>query len=162
MEESEVSKPLVPNDRMVFDTKRFLYYFRLSPDGKRMLFGGRPKKSWKPALAKAKDMRKDMLRVYPQLERYAIEYVWFGNVCFSVDRFPIIGERAGIYYAMGYCGHGVAMATYFGYKLSAMLLGKGLETAFADKKFTPIPLYWGKPWFLPIAHNYFKFLDKIQ
>jgi glycine/D-amino acid oxidase-like deaminating enzyme len=158
----EVAKPLVPNNRMIFDTKRFLYYFRLSPDGKRMLFGGRPKKFWKPTIDKAKDMRKDMLRVYPQLEKYAIEYVWFGKVCFTVDRFPIIGERAGIYYAMGYCGHGVAMATYFGFKLSDMILGKGLDTAFADKKFTPIPLYWGKPWFLPIAHTYFKFLDKIQ
>ena len=158
----EVSKPLVPNNRMIFDTKRFLYYFRLSPDGKRMLFGGRPKQFWKPTLDKAKEMRKDMLRVYPQLEKYAIEYAWFGKVCFTVDRFPIIGERDGIYYAMGYCGHGVAMATYLGCKLSDMIKGKGLDTAFADKKFTPIPLYWGKPWFLPIAHNYFKFLDKIQ
>ena len=159
---SEVAKPLVPNNRMIFDTKRFLYYFRLSPDGKRMLFGGRPKQFWKPTIDKAKDMRKDMLKVYPQLEKYAIEYVWFGKVCFTVDRFPIIGERDGIYYAMGYCGHGVAMATYLGFKLSDMILGKGLNTAFADKKFTPIPLYWGKPWFLPIAHTYFKFLDKIQ
>jgi glycine/D-amino acid oxidase-like deaminating enzyme len=158
----EVAKPLVPNNRMIFDTKRFLFYFRLSPDGKRMLFGGRPKQFWKPTLDKAKDMRKDMLRVYPQLEKYAIEYVWFGKVCFTVDRFPIIGERDGIYYAMGYCGHGVATATYLGLKLSDMILGKGLNTAFADKKFTPIPLYWGKPWFLPIAHSYFKFLDKIQ
>ena len=158
----EVAKPLVPHNRMVFDTKRFLYYFRLSPDGKRMLFGGRPKKSWKATIDKAKDMRRDMLRVYPQLEKYAIEYVWFGKVCFTVDRFPIIGERDGIYYAMGYCGHGVAMATYFGFKLPEMILGKGLDTAFADKKFIPIPFYWGKPWFLPIAHNYFKFIDKIK
>ncbi len=158
----EVAKPLVPNNRMVFDTKRFLYYFRLSPDGKRMLFGGRPKQFWKPTIDKARDMRKDMLRVYPQLEKYAIEYTWFGKVCFTVDRFPIIGERDGIYYAMGYCGHGVAMATYFGFKLSDMILGKGLDTAFADKKFIPIPFYWGKPWFLPIAHNYFKFMDKIK
>jgi hypothetical protein len=43
-----------------------------------------------------------------------------------------------------------------------MILGKGRNTAFADKNFTPIPLYWGNPWFLPIAHTYFKFLDKIQ
>jgi glycine/D-amino acid oxidase-like deaminating enzyme len=158
----EAAKPLVPNDRMIFDTKRFLYYFRLSPDGKRMLFGGRPKQSWKPTLDKAKEIHKGMLRVYPQLDKYAIEYAWCGKVCFTVDRLPIIGERDGIYYAMGYCGHGVAMATYFGFKLSDMLLGKGLDTAFADRKSTPIPLYWGTPWFLPIAHNYFKFMDKIN
>lgn len=158
----EVAKLLVPKDRMIFDTKRFLYYFRLSPDGKRMLFGGRPKVSWKPTLDKAHEIREGMLKVYPQLAEYAMEYAWFGKVCFTVDRFPIIGEREGIYYGMGYCGHGVATATYFGFKLADMMLGKGLDTAFADKKFTPIPLYWGKPWFLPIAHNYFKLLDVIQ
>jgi hypothetical protein len=136
----EVAKPLVPNNRMIFDTKRFLYYFRLSPDGKRMLFGGRPKKFWKPTLDKAREIRNSMLHVYPHLEKYAIEYAGFGKVCFTVDRFPIIGERQGIYYGMGYCGHGVAMATYFGIKLSDLMLGKGLDTAFADKRFTPVPL----------------------
>jgi len=158
----EVAKPLVPNDRMIFDTKRFLFYFRLSPDGKRMLFGGRPKKFWKSPLDRAREIHDCMLRVYPQLEPYALEYAWYGKVCFTVDRFPIIGEREGIYYGMGYCGHGVATATYFGIKLADMMLGKGLDTAFADKQFIPIPLYWGKPWFLPIAHNYFKFLDIVK
>ena len=61
----EVAKPLVPNDRMIFDTKRFLFYFRLSPDGKRMLFGGRPKKFWKPPLERAREIHSSMLRVYP-------------------------------------------------------------------------------------------------
>ena len=157
----DVAKRLIPNNRMIFDTKRFLYYFRLSPDGKRLLFGGRPKKAWKTALDKAKAMRNDMLKVYPQLENFAIDYCWSGKVCFTVDCFPIIGERNGIAYAMGYCGHGVAMATYFGFKLSDMLLGKGLNSLFAEKKSIPIPLYRGKPWFLPLAHNYFRFLDLI-
>jgi glycine/D-amino acid oxidase-like deaminating enzyme len=158
----EVAKSLVPNNRMIFDNKRFLFYFRLSPDRKRMLFGGRPKQSWKPTIEKAKIMRQEMLRVYPQLAKYAIEYTWFGKVGFTIDRFPIIGERDGIYYAMGYCGHGVAMATYFGFKLADIMLGKGLNTAFAEKKFRPIPLYWGNPWFLPIVHTYFRLLDVIK
>ena len=157
-----VSQRLVPHDRMIFDTKRFLYYFRLSPDGKRMLFGGRPKQAWKSAVDKARAMRRDMLKVYPQLERYAIDYCWYGKVCFTVDRFPIIGEREGVAYAMGYCGHGVAMATYFGFKLSELILGKGLNTVFADKKSIPIPFYRGYPWFLPMAHHYFRFLDVIR
>ncbi|MDM8553201.1 FAD-binding oxidoreductase [Desulfococcaceae bacterium HSG7] len=158
----ETAKALSPNNRMLFDTKRFLFYFRLSPDGKRMLFGGRPKQSWKTTIDKAKIMREDMLCVYPQLEPYTIDYCWFGKVCFTFDRFPIIGERDGIAYAMGYCGHGVAMATYLGFKLSDMILGKGLNSAFAEKKSIPIPLYQGKPWFLPFAHYYFRMLDMIQ
>lgn len=158
----EVSGPLVPHNRMIFDTKRFLFYFRLSPDGRRMLFGGRPKQPRKSTIDKAKAMRRNMLRVYPQLEKYAIDYCWSGKVCFTVDRFPIIGEHNGITYAMGYCGHGVAMSTYFGFKLSDMILGKEVNSVFAGKKSLPIPLYWGKPWFLPIAHTYFRFLDMIK
>ncbi|MCF8070005.1 MAG: FAD-binding oxidoreductase [Desulfobacterales bacterium] len=158
----EVAIPLIPNNRMISDSKRFLFYFRLSPDGKRLLFGGRPKQFWKPTLDKAKEMRKDMLSVYPQLAKYSIDYCWYGKVCFTPDRFPIIGERGGINYAMGYCGHGVAMATYFGFKLADMILGKGLDTAFAERKPLPIPFYNGKPWFLPVAHTYFRFLDYIN
>lgn len=103
-----------------------------------------------------------MLTVYPQLEPYQIDYAWFGKVCFTMDRFPIIGQHNGISYAMGYCGHGVAMATYFGLKLADKVLGKGLETAFAENKSKPIPLYRGNPWFLPLVHRWFRFLDYID
>lgn len=158
----EVAHQLVPNDRMIFDTKKFLYYFRLSPDGKRMLFGGRPIHAWKQAVEKAGSIHREMLKVYPQLKKYAIDYCWFGKVCFTVNRLPIIGERDGIAYAMGYSGHGVAMATYFGFKLADMILGKSLNSAFVEKKSIPIPLYRGNPWFLPIAHNYFRLQDLIR
>ena len=159
---AEIAKSLIPNNRMIFDTKRFLYYFRLSPDGKRMLFGGRPKFMNKSTLEKAKDVRRDMLQVYPQLEPFRIDYAWYGNVCFTPDYFPIIGQHEGISYAMGYCGHGVAMATYFGTKLADLILGKGLETVFAERIARPIPLYRGNPWFLPMIHRWFRFLDYIS
>jgi len=158
----KLTKTLIPNNRMIFDTKRFLYYFRLSPDKKRVLFGGRPKQFWKSTVEKARIMRLDMLRVFPQLEKFAIDYTWFGKVCFTVDRFPIVGERNGIHYAMGYCGHGVGMACYLGDKLAKMILKKDGSTVFAENKTIPIPLYTGKPWFLPIAHSYFRLMDKIQ
>jgi glycine/D-amino acid oxidase-like deaminating enzyme len=158
----ELTKTLIPNNRMLFDTKRFLFYFRLSPDKKRVLFGGRPKQFWKSTVEKARIMRLDMLKVFPQLVKYAIDYTWFGKVGFTVDRFPAVGERKGIHYAMGYCGHGVGMAPYLGNILAEMILKKGGVTAFTDNKPIPIPLYTGKPWFLPIAHTYFRFLDKIQ
>ncbi len=158
----DIAKVLIPNNRMIFDTKRFLFYFRLSPDGKRMLFGGRPKQFWKSNLEKAKKMRQDMLKVFPQLKTSSIEYTWFGKVGFTVNRFPIVGERNGIHYAMGYCGHGVGTATYLGDKLAGMIIKKGGDTVFTENKPMPIPLYTGKPWFLPAAHIYFRLLDKIQ
>jgi glycine/D-amino acid oxidase-like deaminating enzyme len=152
---------LIPNNRMVFDTKRFLYYFRMSPDGKRLLFGGRPRQFRQSFSDKAVQIRKDMLKVFPQLADYSVDYAWSGILGFTADYMPVIGQNEGIHYAMGYCGHGVGMSTYFGFKLADMILGKELNTLFAANRSRPIPLYSGNPWFLPVAHEYYKALDRI-
>jgi len=150
---------LIPQNRMVFDTKRFLYYFRLSPDGKRLLFGGRPKKPHKSLSDRTEQIRRDMIEVFPQLAKSSIDYAWSGKLAFTTDRMPIIGEHKGLYYAMGYCGHGVGLATYFGFKLADMILGKNVDTVFRNSLSVPIPFYSGRPWFLPIAHSYYRILD---
>lgn len=158
----DLALDLVPKGRMIYDTKRMLYYFRLSPDQKRILFGGRPKSSRIALLENAGFMRQHMLWVYPQLSNCKIEYVWSGKVGFTMDRFPHIGRKDGIYYALGYCGHGVALATYLGEKLAEMILGKGTNTAFADRKFKALPFYTGNPWFMPLLNCYFNMLDRIK
>ena len=157
----DVARSLIPKGRMIFDTKIFLFYFRLSPDGKRLLFGGRPKSPMKTLNQNAAFMFRDMLRVYPQLKDVCIEYAWWGKLGFSMDRSPHIGRHDGYYYSLGYCGHGVALATYLGEKLSEMILGKGTKTLFADLKFRAIPFYNGKAWFRPMVYWYFGLLDKL-
>jgi glycine/D-amino acid oxidase-like deaminating enzyme len=157
----EIAKPLIPNGRMIFDTKNLLFYFRLSPDGKRLLFGGRLKSAKKSMRENAIFMRRNLLQVYPQLEQVGIEYAWSGNVAITWDRLPHIGRQNGIYYAMGYCGHGVALASYLGRKLSEMILGSGTPTVFADNTFTAIPFFRTMPWALPIITLYYSTLDRF-
>jgi glycine/D-amino acid oxidase-like deaminating enzyme len=157
----EMARSLIPRERMIFDTKIFLFYFRLSPDGKRLLFGGRPKSPGKTLRQNAAFMHRDMLRVYPQLKDMRIDYAWWGKLGFTMDRSPHIGRHAGYYYALGYCGHGVALATYLGEKLAQMILGQGTPTLFADLKFPAIPLYTGKAWFRPMLYGYYSLLDKL-
>jgi glycine/D-amino acid oxidase-like deaminating enzyme len=157
----EIAKPLIPNGRMIFDTKNLLFYFRLSPDGKRLLFGGRLKSAKKSMRENAIFMRRNLLQVYPQLEQVGIEYAWSGNVASTWDRLPHIGRQNGIYYAMGYCGHGVALASYLGRKLSEMILGSGTPTVFADNTFTAIPFFRTMPWALPIITLYYSTLDRF-
>ncbi len=159
---SKVAKKLIPENRMISDTKRFLFYFRLSPDGKRLLFGARPKQFWKSTLDKAIIMRQDMLKVFPQLDRYSIDYTWSGKVGFTANKFPFIGQQNGVYYGMGYCGRGVGLATYFGFQLAEMILGTGGDTIYFKNKPVPIPFYSGKPWFLPIMHTIYRLQDKFQ
>lgn len=158
---AEVAQSLIPRGRTISDTKRFLFYFRLSPDGKRLLFGGRPKSPRRTLRQNAASMYRDMLTVYPRLYGISIEYAWSGKLGFSMDRSPHIGKRNGLNYALGYCGHGVATATYFGEKLAEMVQGKDPDTAFTDLPFRAIPLYNGNPWFRPFVYAYFSMMDRL-
>src|SRR5205823_1914970 len=78
--EPALAKELSPRGRMFFDTKNFLSYWRLSPDGTRMLFGGRA--SFAPTtVARARDyLYGRMVRIHPQLEGISVEFAWGGTV----------------------------------------------------------------------------------
>ena len=108
-----LAREVSPRNRMIFDSKRFLYYFRLTPD-RRMLFGGRagffPET---PATVResAVILRRGMLQVYPQLRDARVEYAWGGTLDVTFDMMPHAGQLGGLHYAIGYAGHGVAMAT---------------------------------------------------
>ena len=156
----ELARSLIPNDRMVADTKNFLFYFRLSPDGRRLLFGGRPRFYARSLRENAEFMRRNMLTVFPDLKPFRVEYCWWGRLGFTMDRLPHIGQHRGMYYAMGYCGHGVAMATHLGENLAAMALGRPVSTAFAVPKFRAVPFYNGRPWFLPLVYGWFGLKDR--
>jgi glycine/D-amino acid oxidase-like deaminating enzyme len=160
-----VAQRILPNRRVVSSSKNFLHYFRLSEDN-RLLFGGRAQfvpSTPQSTRRSAEILQRDMVVLFPELRETQIEYVWSGNVCFSMDMMPHAGRtRDGVHFAMAYGGHGVAMATYLGAKLGAALLGKENEIPFCDLRFSAIPLYNGLPWFLPFAGVWFKFLDWIQ
>ncbi|MEJ2025877.1 MAG: FAD-binding oxidoreductase, partial [Deltaproteobacteria bacterium] len=123
--------------------------------------GGRLPSAKKSMRENAIFMRRNMLEVYPQLEKVGIEYAWSGNVAMTWDRLPHIGRQNGIYYAMGYCGHGVALASHLGRKLSEMILGSGTQTAFAENTFKEIPFFRKIPWGLQMITLYYSTLDRF-
>jgi glycine/D-amino acid oxidase-like deaminating enzyme len=152
---------LMPRRRVFSDTKNLLYYFRLSPDG-RMVFGGRA--SFTPASPRrsAKILRAGMRDVFPELAQANIEYVWSGKVAYPMDHLPHAGRHDGLHYAMGYCGHGVALATYLGMRMGEVIAGTGAPPDLGTKDFRTIPFYFGVPWFLPIIGGYYRFRDWIS
>ena len=93
-----------------------------------------------------------------------IEYAWGGTLDFCFDTMPHAGQSEGIYYALGYAGHGVAMATYLGTKIAEKISGGSVEIPYGEIPFpgAPLGLYNGKPWFLPFAGAYYKVLDWIS
>jgi glycine/D-amino acid oxidase-like deaminating enzyme len=106
-----------------------------------------------------------MIEVYPQLKDARVEYVWGGTLDFAFDMMTHVGEQDGIYYSLGYAGHGVAMATYLGKTVAdAMMNGNIKEHPFAQFDFpgAPLGLYNGYPWFLPFAGIWHKILDWVE
>jgi glycine/D-amino acid oxidase-like deaminating enzyme len=130
-----------------------------------MVFGGRA--AFFPATAStirrsAAILRRDMIRVFPELRDVALAYAWGGIVDFTFDLYPHAGQIDGMWYAMGYAGHGVAMATFLGQQLADCILGRGGTNPFEGMPFPTIPLYNGMPWFLPFAAAWYRFLDIIS
>jgi len=165
----KLAAELSPRNRMIFDSKNYLYYYRLTPD-RRMLFGGRaaffPETS-STIRRSAEILRRGMLTVYPQLRDAKIEYVWGGTLDFAFDIMPHAGQLDGLHFSLGYAGHGVAMSTYLGDKIAHSILhgregnSGGNENPFAQIPFprAPLGLYNGRPWFLPVAGVWYKILD---
>ncbi len=156
---------LSPRNRMIYDSKNYLYYYRLTPD-RRMLFGGRAAffpEDDQTIRRSAEILRLGMIDVYPQLLEAKGEYVWGGTLDFAFDIMPHAGQIDGMYYALGYAGHGVAMATYQGQKMAELMSGDKPKNPFMGIPFpgAPLGLYNGKPWFLPFAGIWYKFLDWI-
>ncbi len=162
----KLAHELSPRNRMIYDSKNFLYYYRLTPD-RRMLFGGRAAffpESDQTIRRSAEILRRGMIDVYPQLSDAKIDYVWGGTLDFAFDIMPHAGRTDGMYYAVGYAGHGVAMATFQGQKIAELMAGDKPENPFVGIKFpgAPLGLYNGKPWFLPLAGAWYKFLDWVS
>jgi len=158
-------RELFPNLRMIADTKRVLNYFRPSPDGERLLWGGRA--SFRSGGAAAEEaaptLYRTMTEVFPQIRGVKITHAWTGYVAFTLDGLPHIGEQDGIHFAAGCQGSGVAMASWLGHQV-ALKLAKAANAPFALdlQHFAALPLYDGRPWFLPIIGEYYRLRDRID
>ena len=153
---------LMPTRRMYGDSRRIMAYYRPSPDGTRILFGGRGS-SRDNALVNARKLRASMVDVFPELDRAQITHSWSGLVAYAFDHVPHLGQHDGLWYAMGYCGSGVGRATFFGTKLGSKMLGdeEAGRSAFDDLPLETKPLYTGNPWFMSPIIQWHRMLDRF-
>ncbi len=159
---AEVMARLMPKGRMLTDTKRLLHYFRPSPDGERVLFGGRPARDEADLRTTGERLRRAMVGIYPELADARITHSWTGSVALTFDRLPHAGVHDGVHYAVGYCGSGVVMATYFGHKAALRVLGaREAASAFDGLPFPTLPFYSGRPWFVPLVGFYSRIADRL-
>ena len=144
------------------DSRRVVYYFRPSPNGRRVLFGGRTSAGETGSAVAAMRLRAAMCAVFPELAQARITHAWSGYVGFTFDSLVHTDSRDHIHHAMGYCGSGVGMASYLGWKAGLRVLGlPGGETALMRPAFPTRPLYSGDPWFLPATVATYRMLDRL-
>ena len=152
---------LIPQNRVAADTKHVLYYYRRSPDGTRMLFGGRASFRKTGEEKSALGLRRFMAETFPSLAAAEITHSWLGNVAFSLDFATHLGRSpAGEFYSSCYNGNGVSMATYMGHRIAEAMLGRAqADRGVMNTHFPRIWGYNGDPWFLPLVGSWYRFLD---
>ena len=159
----DVMARLMPKDRIVSDTRKVVYYYRASPDGQRILFGGRVSANETDPRKSGPLLHAELVRLFPEIAGTRISHSWCGFIAYTFDELAHVGQRDGLFYAMGYCGSGVGMAGYLGMRIGQQVLGqKEGATAFDGLEFPTRPFYRGNPWFLAPAITYYRWRDRIM
>lgn len=159
----ELAATVSPRNRSIADTRRVLTYYRKSPDGKRLIFGGRAKFGMTDPVETAPILYRFMLDRFPQLKGTRITHAWTGNVAFTLDEMPHMGKFQNMHYALGCNGSGIAMMSYLGHQTARKIAGKSNRVcAFDRPEFPDHPLYTGNTWFLPWIGRYFRTRDWID
>ena len=158
---AEAVRGLIPHGRNIVDSRRVVMYCRPSPDGQRIIFGGRAALLEKDPIACVPRLRAMMSQIFPQLAGVRIDNAWAGWVAYTFDTLPHLGLHEGIHYCMGYCGQGVPLAPYFGTRIGQQMAGlEAGRTALDGLPFASRPYYFGVPWFLAPSVFVYRTLDK--
>ena len=158
-----VMEKLMPTNRMLGDTRKMVFYYRPSPDRKRIIFGGRVSHAETDPLTSGPKLHERMVDIFPELAQTKISHSWVGFVAYTFDELAHLGKQDGVYYSMGYCGSGVSMSCYMGMRIAQQLVGDNQgQSGFDGLKFQTRPLYTGKPWFLAASIRYFRWLDSLN
>ncbi|MGV8924441.1 MAG: NAD(P)/FAD-dependent oxidoreductase [Ewingella sp.] len=138
-------------------------YFRTTVDN-RLIFGGRARFAISSPTSDARSgivLRQGLSELFPQLADVNIDYCWGGLVDMTADRLPHAGEHEGLFYSMGYSGHGTQMSVYMGKVMAALVTDQPVSNPWRRSHWAAMPGYFGKPWFLPVAGLYYKAKDKV-
>jgi glycine/D-amino acid oxidase-like deaminating enzyme len=151
---------LFPQGRNIVETQGRMCYVRPSPDGKRIIFGGRAAMfDIAPERSDAR-LRRLIGEVFTELKSVRLTHSWRGITGVTFNRLPHLGRIAGIWHAVGYSGSGNALAPWLGHKAALSIMGKPEgETAFMRTGLPERVWHRGKPWFLPAADLAFNVRD---
>ncbi len=155
-----LAQRLIPNRRVVYDTKNMVAYYTLSREN-RMVWGGEGTATGLNPKRNIEALRRGMLRVFPELKNAAIDYFWGGTMGLTLDRNVHAGQVDGMWFSMCYVGHGVSLGTYLGEQMANAILGLESFNPFDGLHIPRVPFYEGKAWFVNLGKAWFRLLDLV-
>ena len=151
---------LIPNDRAIVDSRRVVNHFRMSPDGRRLVFGGRGRFVPTEPRKTAEILRHQMLDRFPQLSGIGITHSWSGKIAMSADHLPGFGRFNGLHYAVGCNGSGVTMMPYLGHCVAERILkGAGVFVSAFEKNSAGAAYPAGAALGVPLVGSWYQLLD---
>ncbi len=122
----------------VSDSRRAGNYYRLIDEG-RILWGGAITTKVSEPARLGEDMKRDMLKVFPQLGDPKIDYAWAGLMGYARHLMPLIGgDGAGQWWATAFGGHGMNTTAMAGLLISRAIATKDDEY----RRFAPFAPVW--------------------
>ena len=162
--EERVLQRMLPGDRTYVTSLNLGNYMRTTAD-RRLVFGGRARFAISSPTSDAKSgdvLKAGMQKMFPHLGNVGIDYCWGGLVDMTADRLPHAGEQDGVFYSLGYSGHGTQMSVWMGRVMADLLTEKANDNPWQRSSWPAVPGYFGKPWFLPVAGLYYKAKDRFS
>ena len=142
----------IPGKAAIYDTRFSFDYYRALPDT-RILWGGRISILDRGAEPIARLLKRDLLKVYPELRDVKVDYAWGGLMSYARHQMPQIGRLPdGAWHALGFGGHGVGPTTAAGELIAdAIATGTPIPPGFADYG---LPRVWGAAGMLAAQMTY--------
>ena len=158
---ADLMAKLMPKQMMQTENRVLGYYYRPTPDGRRILLGGRDGSVYSEPVAPILHLRGGLTEIFPELKDVRLSHTWYGNVAMNRDMLPRIFEREGVHYATGFCGSGVVWAPWIASRAAYQMLGdreRGVS-GFDMRPPPAVPFYNGTPWFMPAMMHVFRLQD---
>ncbi len=132
---------ILPHDYAASDSRFVVNYWRKTPDNRLLFGGGENYTPWFPKDIKA-FVRRNMLKVYPQLADVKISHGWGGTLAITLSRAPFVRNLApNVWTSAGYSGQGVVLAPYFGKLLARAVTGDARDIELLSR--LPTPAFFG-------------------
>ncbi|MEM7522319.1 MAG: FAD-binding oxidoreductase [Pseudomonadota bacterium] len=118
-----IARSILPEDHAPTDTRRLIFYFRKTADG-RFVMGGRGAMGDGSIRVRQQALRAAATELYPQLGDTVWDHAWGGDVAMTRDSLPGLHRLApNVMAGLGFNGRGVANATVMGTILADWALG---------------------------------------